>query len=110
MGRSMIGANYVYSKTTDETDGPLSLPADNFNLRLERGFSLQDIRHRFFLMSNFTLPFGLRLSSILQYNTAPPYNITTGFGQQRRFDGQRSSGGDWQEHSAEPADGIQIPG
>ncbi len=79
MGKFMIGANYVYSKTTDETDGPLSLPADNFNLRLERGFSLQDIRHRFFLMSNFTLPLGLRLSSILQANTAPPYNITTGF-------------------------------
>ncbi len=79
MGKFMISANYVLSKTTDETDGPLSLPADNFNLRFERGPSLQDIRHRFFLMSNFTLPLGLRLSSILQANTAPPYNISTGF-------------------------------
>lgn len=79
MGRFMLSANYTYSRTTDETDGPLSLPANNFDLRPERGPSLQDIRHRFFLMSNFTMPFGFRLSSIFQANTAPPYNITTGF-------------------------------
>lgn len=79
MGRFMISANYSYSRTTDETDGPLTLPANNFDLRPERGPSLQDIRHRFFLMSNFTMPFGFRLSSIFQANSASPYNITTGF-------------------------------
>lgn len=78
MGRFMLSANYTYSRTTDETDGPLTLPANNFDLRPERGPSLQDIRHRFFLMSNFTLPFGFRLSSIFQANSASPYNITTG--------------------------------
>ncbi len=79
MGKFMISGNYVLSKTTDETDSVFSLPANNFNLRAERGPSLQDTRHRFFLMSNYTLPKGLRLGTIFQANSATPYNITTGF-------------------------------
>jgi hypothetical protein len=78
MGKFMIGANYVLSKTTDETDSALSLPVNNFDLRAERGPSLQDTRHRLFLLSNFTLPKGLRLNSIFQAASATPYNITTG--------------------------------
>lgn len=79
MGKFMIGANYVLSKTTDETDSAFGLPVNNFDLRAERGPSLQDTRHRFFLMSNYTLPKGLRLGTIFQANSATPYNITTGF-------------------------------
>jgi hypothetical protein len=79
MGKFMLSGNYVLSKTMDETDSALGLPANNFNLRAERGPSLQDMRHRFFLLSNFTLPKGLRLNSIFQASSATPYNITTGF-------------------------------
>lgn len=79
MGKFMIGANYALSKSTDETDGALGLPVNNFDLRAERGPSMQDTRHRFFLMSNYTLPKGLRLGTIFQANSATPYNITTGF-------------------------------
>jgi Carboxypeptidase regulatory-like domain len=78
-GKFFLGANYVYSKTVNETDEPLSLPANNFDLRSERGPSLQDIRHRFFVISNFTLPMGFRLGTIFQASSASPYNITTGF-------------------------------
>ncbi|MCI0339426.1 MAG: TonB-dependent receptor [Acidobacteria bacterium] len=78
-GKFFLGASYVYSNTTNETDGPLSLPVNNYDLRYERGPSPQDIRHRFFLMSNFTLPLGLRLGTIFQASSALPYNITTGF-------------------------------
>lgn len=78
LGRFFMGASYVWSRSTNESDGALSLPADNFNLRAERGFSAQDIRHRLFLLSNYTLPKGLRLGTIFQANSAAPYNITTG--------------------------------
>ncbi len=78
-GRFFFGANYVYSKTTNETDSPLSLPADNFDLRAERGPSLQDIRHRFLLISNLTLFREIRLGTIFQSSSAQPYNLTTGF-------------------------------
>jgi hypothetical protein len=79
MGKFMLGASYSLSKITDETDGALSLPANNFDLRAERGPSLQDIRHRFFAMGNYRLTKSLGLSSIFQASSAAPYNITTGF-------------------------------
>ena len=78
-GKFMIGASYILSKTTDETDGALSLPADNFDLRGERGPSLQDTRHRFNIMTNFRLTKSLSLSSIFNASSARPYNIITGF-------------------------------
>ncbi len=79
MGKFMFGASYVFSKTTDETDGPLSLPANNFNLRGERGPSLQDTRHRFNLMSTVRLTSRLSIGTIFSSNSAMPYNVTTGF-------------------------------
>jgi len=78
-GKFMIGAGYVLSKTTDETDGALSLPTDNFDLRGERGPSLQDTRHRFNILTNFRLTKSLSLSSIFNANSGRPYSVTTGF-------------------------------
>jgi carboxypeptidase family protein len=82
-GKFMIGAGYVLSKTTDETDGALSLPADNFDLRGERGPSLQDMRHRFNILTNFRLTKSLSLSSIFNASSGRPYNVTTGFDDNR---------------------------
>jgi len=77
-GKFMIGAGYVFSKSTDETDGALSLPENNLNLRGERGPSLQDTRHRFNILGNFRLTKSLSLTSIFNASSAKPYNITTG--------------------------------
>jgi hypothetical protein len=79
LGRFMIGSGYVLSKTTDETDGALSLPANNFHLRGDRGPSLQDTRHRFNILANFRLTKALSLSSIFNAGSGRPYNVTTGF-------------------------------
>jgi hypothetical protein len=83
IGKFMIGASYVLSKTTDETDGALSLPANNFDLRGERGPSLQDTRHRFNILTNFRLTKSLGLSTIFNASSARPYNLTTGFDDNR---------------------------
>jgi hypothetical protein len=71
--------NYTWSKVINETDSPLSLPADNFDLVAERGPSLTDTRHRLFVLSNFKILNSLRLGTILRATSATPYNITTGF-------------------------------
>jgi hypothetical protein len=71
--------SYVLSKSTSDSDGPLSLPADNFDLRAERGPSPGDARHRLFAMGNASLPLGFRLSAAFRIRSALPYNITTGF-------------------------------
>lgn len=71
--------NYLLMKTTNEADSPFSLPADNFNLRADRGPAATDFRH---LISGFVskrLPRGFAISTIFQATSALPYNITTGF-------------------------------
>jgi len=71
--------NYTWSRAFNETDGPLSLPANNFDLAAEHGPSLLDSRHRLFVISNIRLLKALRLGTILRATSATPYNITTGF-------------------------------
>jgi hypothetical protein len=75
----MFGVNYFLSKSTNESDGPLSLPANNFDLRGEGGPSADDVRHRFFVLLNTNLLAGFRLGAMFRASSAPPYNITTGF-------------------------------
>ena len=70
---------YAYSRNMSDTSGPLSLPADNFNLRNEWGPSSNDMRHFFSAMLNRKLYRGFSLGLSLSANSALPYNITTGF-------------------------------
>ncbi len=70
---------YMYSNTINDGDGPLSLPADNYNLRAERGPSATDIRHFFSAFLSRQLFGGLSLGLNLSASSALPYNITTGF-------------------------------
>ncbi len=71
--------NYTWSKAENETDSPLGLPANNFDLRAERGPSLTDSRHRLLVIANFKILNPLRLGTILRAGSATPFNITTGF-------------------------------
>jgi hypothetical protein len=74
-----FAANYVLSKAINESDGPLSLPANNFDLFAERGPAPGDSRHRLFAIGNFSLPWHFRMSGIFHVRSSLPYNITTGF-------------------------------
>jgi hypothetical protein len=70
---------YLLMKNTNEADSPFSLPANNFDLRADRGPAATDMRH---LISGFVskrLRRGFALSTIFQATSALPYNITTGF-------------------------------
>ncbi len=71
--------NYLLMKNTNEADSPFSLPADNFNLRADRGPSATDFRHLISGFVNKRLPMGFAASAIFQATSALPYNITTGF-------------------------------
>jgi hypothetical protein len=70
--------DYSFSRATNETDGPVSLPADNYDLRAERGPSSEDFRHRLFASIALDLFKGMRLSTMFYANSGLPYNITTG--------------------------------
>jgi len=73
-----IKAQYTFSRSDDNTDGPMALPADSHNLSPEWGRSLFDIRHRFVLAGTSDLPGAFRLGLMLVANSGLPFNITTG--------------------------------
>lgn len=84
IGKAFKGmAQYTLSRTTDDTDGLFALPADNFNLRPEWGRSNFDQRHRFTFTGALEMPRGWRASSILALASGVPFNITTGFDDNR---------------------------
>ena len=76
--RIFLAANYFLSRSINESDGPFSLPADNFNLAAERGPAAGDARHRFMSLANFPLFRRLRAGTSVRMQSALPYTITTG--------------------------------
>jgi hypothetical protein len=81
--RIMASVNYLLSKVVNEADSPFSLPADNFDLSAELGPAITDARHRVFGLFNTQLFYGVSLSALFNYSSATPYNITTGFDDNR---------------------------
>ena len=73
-----LKAQYTYSRSYDNTDGPLALPADSRNLGPEWGRSDTDMRHRLVLSGTSDLPKSFRLGLMFVANSGPPFNITTG--------------------------------
>jgi hypothetical protein len=78
-GKIKLTTNYAYSRSTNDASGPLSLPANNYDLGPERGRAEFDIRHRFNLLTSLDLPARFTLGTALSLNSGPPYDITTGF-------------------------------
>ena len=76
-------ANYFWMKNTNDADGPTSLPADNTDLRAERGPASSDIRHFFSAFASRRLRRGFSVSAIINATSALPYTITTGFDNNR---------------------------
>ncbi|PYT12041.1 MAG: hypothetical protein DMG59_24690 [Acidobacteria bacterium] len=78
-GRLQLVSHYTFSHSIDDTSGMLSLPADNFNLRAERGRSDFDQRHRFSFAGVFKLPWNFSVGCVATVYSGIPYDITTGF-------------------------------
>src|SRR5712692_6147509 len=77
--RLQIVSQYTLSHAIDDTSGLSSLPADNFDLRSERGRADFDQRHRFNLAGVLKLPHGFGFGLVASVSSGIPYNITTGF-------------------------------
>jgi Carboxypeptidase regulatory-like domain/TonB dependent receptor len=70
---------YVLAKTTNDTAGLFSLPADNFALAAESGPADFDQRHRLNLIGTLALPGAVQTGLVLSMGSGLPYDITTGF-------------------------------
>ncbi len=88
-------AQYVLSKSLDDTDGILPsatsellffpvntynlYPANSYDLSGEWGRSDFDRRHRFNMMVFYRMPHGFKSGAVVNLSSGVPYNITTGF-------------------------------
>ena len=71
--------SYTWSKSLDNVgEFFFSSPLDPFNIWQDYGRSDDDQRHRLVFHGTLNAPFGFRLSTMLQYYSALPFNITTG--------------------------------
>jgi hypothetical protein len=75
--------SYALSRSTNEADSATALPANNFDLRAERGPSLTDARHKVFAWLNLRLTSRIDLGNTFYYSSATPYNILTGIDSNR---------------------------
>lgn len=79
--------SYTLSRSEDLGPDPLKggiylppnpLPGETFDFRSERGRSDHDRRHRLVVAGETKLPWGFRLSGVVQLMSAAPFNVTTG--------------------------------
>jgi hypothetical protein len=73
--RFTLQGYYAYGHADTDVNGS---PSNPFNFGQDWGRANYDIRNRFNINGNLSLPLGLRLSPNISYSSAPPYNITQG--------------------------------
>jgi hypothetical protein len=76
--RTFFFLNYGVGQLRNDTDGPFSLPADNFNLAAEWGPSPMDVQQRWTGMFNMNLWKGFKIATSFNASAGTPYTITTG--------------------------------
>jgi hypothetical protein len=75
--------SYTLGAAFDETDGPLALPPNSFDLSQEWGPSRGDVRHRFGASVFTDVAAGFRVNMSFRAQSGAPYNITTGLDENR---------------------------
>ena len=84
MFRGRVGKDFDYiwqytlSRTTDDTGGIFSLPANNYDLRGERGLADFNRRHKLDFAGTYEFPREVKLSAVVNVRSGTPFNITTG--------------------------------
>lgn len=72
-------SSYVLAKTTNDTDGGGSFPANSYDLSGEYGRAGFDVRHRFTFAGTVNLPWWqISLNPFIMATSGRPFNITTG--------------------------------
>ncbi len=80
MGRVMAFGRYTIGWRNSDSGG---IPADNYDLSSEWGRANGDRRHNGFVGGFLTLPKGFRLNTMINMSSGSPFNITTGFDDNR---------------------------
>lgn len=82
--KRIFGAiNYRLAKAMNDGDNSTSLPVNGTNLDGQWGPARNDVRHRVFGFVTTPLPKGFRVNTNVMFQSGTPYNITTGFDNNR---------------------------
>jgi hypothetical protein len=76
--RTFLFANYAYNNSRNDSDGPFSLPANNYDLAAEWGRASAVPRHIASAVLNTTLTKNLRLAMSTTARSGAPFTVTTG--------------------------------
>lgn len=77
--RMFLFANYAWMKQESNSEGPLALPANNYDLSGEWGPVAGVPRHTLSGMFTSTVMKAVRVSLAATWRSGTPYNITTGY-------------------------------
>jgi hypothetical protein len=70
--------NYSLGSSYNDSNGPFSLPSDNYNLAADWGRASTMVKNRVQTGVNYRLPWGVLVNSNIVANTGRPYNETLG--------------------------------
>lgn len=76
--RVFTSFQYSFNEFLNDADSPLSLPADSLHPEREWGPSRGDVRHRAWGSISLRIPNSFNAGLNVRWQTASPYNITTG--------------------------------
>ncbi|MGB9287936.1 MAG: carboxypeptidase regulatory-like domain-containing protein [Terracidiphilus sp.] len=71
-------SNYTYSNAQGDTSGVGSVPSVSSDPGVDFGRTTFDVRNRFMLFGNFSLPWAVSFSPMIVANSGTPFNITAG--------------------------------
>jgi hypothetical protein len=69
---------YALNYANSDASGASSFPTDSHDLGADYGRATFDTRHRLFVGGTVGLPYALRLSPFMIFNSGSPYNVTVG--------------------------------
>jgi hypothetical protein len=98
---------YAYGHASSNTDGVGTFPANSYDNSTEWSRAGFDIRHRFLMGGNITAPYGIRLAPMMMFNSAAPFNITSG--QDLNGDGQMNDRPAFASAYSNPLYVVQTP-
>ena len=72
-----VAGFYTLGYANSDTSGVLSFPTNSYNISQDWGRASFDVRHRFFLISSFALPYLIRISPFMVVSSGSPFNIVS---------------------------------
>ncbi len=106
--RLTIFSYYTLNYANSDTSGATSFPSNPFDIHQDYGRASFDIRNRYFLGGNISLPYHFSLSPFMIATSGTPYNIT--LSQDLIGSAQFNQRPAFASSLSKPADVVTVPG